>query len=115
MASLKPSLRLFAAPALPRVPPGAIIWIFVGIVAAMLAVTFYGVELLAAGRTFIATEARWAKAERDAAFYLSRYLHSDVPEDYLAYQTAIGVIEGSRAASKRAAEYLSELLAKLGA
>ena len=103
MASLKPTLRLFAAPALPRVPPGAIIWIFVAIVAAMLAVTFYSVELLAAGRTFIATEARWAKAERDAAFHLSRYLQFDAAEDYLAYQTAVGVIEGSRAAREELA------------
>jgi diguanylate cyclase (GGDEF)-like protein/PAS domain S-box-containing protein len=98
MSSLRPSLRLFAAPVLPRVPPGAIIWIFVGIVAAMLAVSLYTVEMLAAGRTFIAAEGRWAKAERDAALHLARYLQTGASEDYLAYQAAIGVIEGSRAA-----------------
>ena len=93
------ALRLFTAPpALPRVRPGVVIWIFVGIVAAMLAVTLYSVELLAAGRTFIAAEARWAKAQRDATFHLSRYLRTRDADDYLAYQTAIGVIEATRAA-----------------
>ena len=91
-------LRLIPAPALPRVRPGAVVWIFVGIVAAMLAVTLYSVELLASGRTFLAAEARWAKAQRDAVYHLSRYVETLAHDDYLAYETSIGVIEGTRAA-----------------
>jgi diguanylate cyclase (GGDEF)-like protein/PAS domain S-box-containing protein len=92
------ALRLFATPTLPRVPPQAIIWIFVAIVAAMLAAAFYSLQIVAAGRTFIAAEARWAKAQRDAAFHLSRYLQSRSADDYLAFEIALGVIEGTRAA-----------------
>src|SRR5215203_670597 len=98
------ALRLFATPALPRVPQGAITWIFVAIVAAMLAVAVYSVQMVAAGRTFMAAEARWAKAQRDAAFHLSRYLQNRSPEDYLAVQSALGVIEGTRAAREELAK-----------
>jgi len=92
------ALRLFTTPTLPRVRPGAVVWIFVAIVAAMLAVSLYSVELLASGRTFIAAEARWAKAQRDAVYHLSRYVQTLAHDDYLAYETAIGVLEGTRAA-----------------
>jgi diguanylate cyclase (GGDEF)-like protein/PAS domain S-box-containing protein len=91
-------LRLIPTPTLPRVRPGAVVWIFVAIVATMLAVTLYSVEILASGRTFIAAEARWAKAQRDAVYHLSRYVQTLSHDDYLAYETSIGVIEGTRAA-----------------
>src|SRR6188768_1214000 len=91
-------LRLFPTPTLPRVRTGAIVWIFVAIVACLLAATLYSVQVLSSGRTFVSVESRWAKAERDAAFYLARYVESTDAEEYLQYQTAIGVLEGTRAA-----------------
>jgi diguanylate cyclase (GGDEF)-like protein/PAS domain S-box-containing protein len=92
------TLRLFTAPTLPRVRTGAIVWIFVAIVACLLGLTLYSVQVLSSGRAFLAAESHWAKAQRDATFHLGRYVQSLAREDYLAYQTAIGVLEGTRAA-----------------
>ena len=88
----------FAPPALPRVRTGVIVWIFVAIVACLLALTLYSVQLLSSGRAFLAAESQWAKAQRDATFHLGRYVQTLAQEDYLAYQTAVGVLEGTRAA-----------------
>jgi diguanylate cyclase (GGDEF)-like protein/PAS domain S-box-containing protein len=93
-----PSLRPFFAPVLPRARPGAIVWVFVAIVACLLGLTLYSAHLLASGRTFVAAESHWVKAQRDAVFNLTRYAEARDPEDYLAYQAAIGVLEGTRAA-----------------
>jgi diguanylate cyclase (GGDEF)-like protein/PAS domain S-box-containing protein len=92
------TLRLFASPKLPRVRTGAIVWIFVAIVGCLLAATFYSFQILSSGRTFVAVESRWAKAQRDTTFHLGRYVQTLAHEDYLAYQTAVGVLEGTRAA-----------------
>jgi diguanylate cyclase (GGDEF)-like protein/PAS domain S-box-containing protein len=90
-------LRLFASPLPARARPGVIVWLFVAIVVALLALTLYSTHLLASARTFVAAESRWAKAQRDAIYNLVRYAETRDAEDWLAYQAAIGVIDGVRA------------------
>ncbi len=84
--------------AMPRLRPVAIVWLFVGIVICLLGLTVYSARLLSSGQSFIAGEAMWAKAERDAAFYLLRYTTDRGEEDYRAYRRAMDVIAGDRAA-----------------
>lgn len=85
-------------PAMPRARPVAIVWLFVAIVICLLGLTVYSARLLSSGHAFISAEATWAKAERDAVFYLARYARDHAGEDYRDYRRAMAVIEGDRAA-----------------
>jgi|GEM_PF-2447526 len=84
--------------AMPRSRPIAIVWLFVAIVICLLGLTVYSARLLSSGQAFISGEAMWAKAERDAVFYLARYARLHADEDYQAYRRAMLVVEGDRAA-----------------
>ncbi|HET7547679.1 MAG TPA: EAL domain-containing protein [Usitatibacter sp.] len=83
---------------MPRSRPAAIVWLFAGIVICLLGLTVYSARLLASGQAFISAEGAWAKAQKDAVFYLSRYAEDGAEDDYRAYRAAIRVIEGDRAA-----------------
>ena len=83
---------------MPRSRPVAIVWLFVGIVICLLGLTVYSARLLSSGQAFISAEATWAKAERDAAFYLVRYARERDPDDYREYRRAMDLIEADRAA-----------------
>ena len=75
-----------------------IVWLFVAIVICLLGLTVYSSQLLSSGRAFIAAESEWSKAQKDAVFYLTRYATERSEGDYEAFQRAIRVIEGDRAA-----------------
>lgn len=45
-------------------------------------------------RTFVRGEGLWAKAQKDAVFYLNSYSYSHSENDYRAYQGALKVIRG---------------------
>ena len=92
------ALRVLTTPSLPRARTGVIVWVFVAIIVTLLALTLYSTQLLASGRIFAASMAHWSKAHRDAAFYLTRYAETSDPDAYLAFESAIGVLEGARAA-----------------
>jgi diguanylate cyclase (GGDEF)-like protein/PAS domain S-box-containing protein len=81
-----------------RTRPVAIVWVFVGIVICLLGLTVYSAQLLASGQAFISAESMWAKAQKDAVFYLSRYAVDHSEEDWRAYRQALDVIEGDREA-----------------
>jgi diguanylate cyclase (GGDEF)-like protein/PAS domain S-box-containing protein len=81
-----------------------IVWLFVGIVVCLLTAAVYSVELLAAGRAFVGAEGQWSRAQKDAAFYLTRYALSGLEEDYRAFERAMTVPRGDR----RAREELSK-------
>jgi len=81
-----------------------IVWLFVGIVVCLLTAAVYSVELLAAGRAFVGAEGQWSRAQKDAAFYLTRYALSGLEEDYRAFERAMAVPRGDR----RAREELSK-------
>jgi diguanylate cyclase (GGDEF)-like protein/PAS domain S-box-containing protein len=81
-----------------RTRPAAIVWLFVGIIICLLGLTVYSAQLLASGQSFISAESGWAKAQKDAVFYLSRYAVDHSADDWNAYRQALDVIEGDRAA-----------------
>ncbi|MGE5097576.1 MAG: hypothetical protein ACM3SO_20740, partial [Betaproteobacteria bacterium] len=78
--------------------PVLIVWLFVGIVICLLGLTIYSVQLLGAGRAFVAAEGVWSKAQKDAAYYLSRYAVDRSEDSYQAFERAIAVLEGDRRA-----------------
>ena len=73
-----------------------IVWLFVGIVVCLLTAAVYSVELLAAGRAFVGAEGQWSRAQKDAAFYLTRYALNGLEEDYRAFERAMTVPRGDR-------------------
>jgi diguanylate cyclase (GGDEF)-like protein/PAS domain S-box-containing protein len=81
-----------------RTRPVAIVWVFVGIVICLLGLTVYSAQLLASGQAFISAESMWAKAQKDAVFYLARYAVDHSEDDWRAYRQALDVIEGDREA-----------------
>ncbi|HET9652199.1 MAG TPA: EAL domain-containing protein [Usitatibacter sp.] len=78
--------------------PVLIVWLFVGIVICLLGLTIYSVQLLGAGRAFVAAEGVWSKAQKDAVYYLSRYAVDRSEDSYQAYEHAMTVLEGDRRA-----------------
>src|ERR1700682_4866848 len=75
-----------------------IVWVFVGIVVCLLIAAVYSVELLAAGRAFVGAEGQCSRAQKDAAFHLSRYALTRDEDHYEAFQRAIAVPLGDRRA-----------------
>jgi hypothetical protein len=75
-----------------------IVWVFVGIVICLLTAAVYSVELLAAGRAFVGAEGQWSRAQKDAAYYLTRYAQTGVEEDYKLFERAMSVPYGDRRA-----------------
>ena len=75
-----------------------IVWVFVAIVICLLTAAVYSVELLAGGRAFVGAEGQWARAQKDAAFYLTRYALDGQEEDYRQYERAMTVPLGDRRA-----------------
>jgi diguanylate cyclase (GGDEF)-like protein/PAS domain S-box-containing protein len=78
--------------------PVIIVWLFVGIVICLLGLTVYSAQLLSAGRALVGLESAWAKAQKDAVFFLTRYATHGTEEDYLAFEKAMGVVDGERLA-----------------
>ena len=81
-----------------RSRPVAIVWLFVGIVIFLLGLTVYSAHLLSAGRAFVAAENHWAKAQKDAVLYLTRYAMDRSEDDYEAYRRSMGVLDGDQLA-----------------
>jgi diguanylate cyclase (GGDEF)-like protein/PAS domain S-box-containing protein len=67
------------------------VWLFVGIVVALLALVVYSVNLLSSGRALVAAESAWSKSQKDAVFYLKRYALDRTDADYRAFERAIAV------------------------
>jgi len=81
-----------------RARPVLIVWLFVGIVICLLGLTVYSSKLQSAGRAFAAAESQWAKATKDAVFFLSRYAAAGIERDFQSYERAMAVVEESRTA-----------------
>src|SRR5947208_2283695 len=75
-----------------------IVWVFVGIVICLLTAAVYSVEMLSAGRAFVGAQGQWSRAQKDAAFSLTRYALNGNEEDYRAYERAMAVPLGDRKA-----------------
>lgn len=75
-----------------------IVWVFAAIVICLLTAALYSLELLSAGRAFVGAEGHWSRAQKDAAFYLTRYALNSNEEDYRAFERALAVPRGDRKA-----------------
>jgi diguanylate cyclase (GGDEF)-like protein/PAS domain S-box-containing protein len=78
--------------------PVFIVWLFVGIVVLLLALTVYSVQLLGAGRAFVAAEGVWSKAQKDAVHQLSRYAVDRSEDSYHAFVRSMEVLDNDRRA-----------------
>jgi diguanylate cyclase (GGDEF)-like protein/PAS domain S-box-containing protein len=89
-------------PAAPIVPRGrrlvAIVWLFTGIVSCLLVAAVLSLGLLSAGRAFVEAQGLWTRAQKEAAFHLTRYTLLHEEADYEAFQRAIAVPLGDRRA-----------------
>ena len=75
-----------------------IVWLFVGIVVLLLAHTVYSVQLLGAGRAFVAAEGVWSKAQKDAVHQLSRYAVDRSEDSYHAFVRSMEILDNDRRA-----------------
>jgi diguanylate cyclase (GGDEF)-like protein/PAS domain S-box-containing protein len=75
-----------------------IIWLFVGIVFCLLALSYYSIAILSAGRAYVGGEGLWSKGQKDAVYFLTRYAKFRDEPDYQAYLQAIAVPLGDHKA-----------------
>src|SRR5687768_3432817 len=61
------------------------------IVGALLLVFALSMEAFTATRAFVAAEATWARAQRDAVYHLQAYARSQNDADYRAFREAVAV------------------------
>jgi len=78
--------------------PVFIVWLFVCIVVLLLALTVYSVQLLGAGRAFVAAEGVWSKSQKDAVHQLSRYVVDRSEDSYRAFAHSMDVLDNDRRA-----------------
>ena len=64
----------------------------------MLALSVYSARLLSAGRAFVAGEAQWAKAQKDAVLHLMRYAAERDDAHLIAFERSIAVLDADRRA-----------------
>src|SRR5690606_8313907 len=73
-------------------------FIFLGITAISVAMTFAAIAVQSAVRSYVAGEGYWSKAQRDAAFSLYRYGQTGDPEHLRRFHESVAVPLGDRAA-----------------
>ncbi len=75
-----------------------IVWIFMAVMACLLALTYYSIGLMSATRAYVGGEGLWSKAQKEAVLALSRYAVGHDPRDHQAYLAALAVSLGDRQA-----------------
>ena len=96
---------LGAIPLARWVHPILIVWLFVAIVIALAGLTVYSSHLQSESRALVTSGAEWAKGQKDAAYFLSRYAAGRIEEDFLAYERAMANVDAARGA-RRAFSYI---------
>lgn len=76
----------------------AVAFIFIGITATSVAITFGAIAVQSAVRSYVAGEGRWSKAQHDAAFLLYRYGQTGDPGYRRRFAEALAVPLHDRAA-----------------
>lgn len=75
-----------------------LVWVFAAIVLCLLALSYYSITLLSAGRAYVGGEGHWSKAQKEAVYALLRYTRLRTEVDYRAYEAAVAVTLGDRQA-----------------
>ena len=77
-------------------------WLMIGpflvVVALLATLAVASVDILSAVRAYVGGESLWSKGQKDAVFYLNRYIDTHDPVDYLRFQNALAVPLGDRRA-----------------
>ncbi|MES2684172.1 MAG: ATP-binding protein [Pseudomonadota bacterium] len=76
----------------------AIVAVFVIIISAVMGLFTLAYTVTAGVRAYVGGEGLWSKGQKDAVYYLSRYIHSADEADYRAYEAAIALPLGDRKA-----------------
>ncbi|MBC7994720.1 MAG: PAS domain-containing sensor histidine kinase [Rhizobacter sp.] len=81
---------------------GRMRWLMIGpflvVVALLATLAVASVDILSAVRAYVGGESLWSKGQKDAVFYLNRYIDTHDPVDYLRFQNALAVPLGDRRA-----------------
>ncbi len=75
---------------------GIIVGLFCGVVVLLLALSYFGMEMLASGRAYIAGEGLWSKAQQDAVLRLGRYSWSRNEDEYALFRAALNIPLGDK-------------------
>ena len=71
---------------------------FVAILFTLVSLSDFSLDILSAARAYVAGESLWSKAQKDAVIHLMRYAYGHDEAEYGAFQHAIAVTFGDRAA-----------------
>src|SRR5260370_40498261 len=71
---------------------------FVLIVACLLLLNNVRSQILSGVRAYVSGEGLYSKGQKDAVYYLIKYMHSEAESDYRKYLSAIAVPLGDRQA-----------------
>jgi diguanylate cyclase (GGDEF)-like protein/PAS domain S-box-containing protein len=106
--SIQGQVQAPVAPELPRPPRGAglsisaklalIALTFAATIVGLSAVVAGALQLAAGARAFLGAEALWSKGQKDASYWLIRYLRTHDEADFARYGAAIAVPLGDQAA-----------------
>jgi signal transduction histidine kinase len=75
-----------------------VIAIFVVIIAALLVIGFWAMEVFSGARAYVGGEGLWSKSQKHAVYYLTKYASSRQEADYQSYLQAIAVPLGDKKA-----------------
>jgi signal transduction histidine kinase len=75
-----------------------VIAVFVVIIAALVILGYWGMEVFSGARAYVGGEGLWSKSQKHAVYYLSKYATSRQETDYESYLRAIAVPLGDKKA-----------------
>jgi len=73
-------------------------WLFCLVVFCLLALNYFGMDILSSSRAYVGGEGLWSKAQKEAVLRLERYIWSHDEREYQAYLEALGVPLGDHQA-----------------
>ena len=75
-----------------------VVAVFVVIIAALIVIGYWGMEVFSGARAYVGGEGLWSKSQKHAVYYLTKYAHSRQDADYRSYLRAIAVPLGDKKA-----------------
>lgn len=75
-----------------------IVLVFVGALVVLMVVVLLSFRIATGVRAYIGGEGLWSKGQKDAVYYLQRYVSSGGAEDYAKYHAAVSITLGDRIA-----------------
>jgi signal transduction histidine kinase len=91
---LRPRLASLSIP----IKVNLVIAIFVVLIAALVVVAYWGMEVFSGARAYVGGEGLWSKSQKHAVYYLAKYAHSRQESDFQSYLRAIAVPLGDKKA-----------------